>query len=132
MQNIIRFIVIFLSLFIGNMLKPKYIVLDGWKTAIIATLCILIANIIITLLSSLGILLSTFIFSFFINNPTSVSTFILGIFINIIIIICGLPLSLYATTKIVDNFQINGVLTYIILTVIIGLFSINTSQNEQN
>lgn len=131
MKTIINFILSFAVLFLASVIAPTYIVAENWKTAMLAS----------AVCAAIEVLIFIFIFvSLAVLSHISWETgsYCLEKIVNIVAIIeIGLyiistPIVLYITQKLIDNFQINGIFTYIVLSIILSIFQISNSQNKNN
>ena len=121
-KSVINFILIFGVLYLGNYLFPDYIVSDGTKTLLIATLLsyfiMLVVNLILICLTSLSIKLDT----------------VLGMMISIVygVIFCLFApiICMMICSNMLDGFQINGGFTYILLAVTLNIFQITDKETK--
>lgn len=122
MKNLKNIIVTFLLLFVGNMVFPKYIEAENWKKVIIATLVMIIAEIItgILIFLILGILV-------LVDKPWIAIIVTIGLSILII------PVALLACSSYVPGFELHGIWTYIILTVLLSVLTASdTNDSKKN
>lgn len=104
MVDLINMVISFCILYFGNKLFPSHIVADSVQTII---LCTLIVYVVHTIIGFLFILISQLI------DLDSKAIIILGLIISLSMV----AVSLLVCTKLLSGFEINGVLTYVLLTV---------------
>lgn len=117
MKNFISFIADFAILFVGHLIFPQYIVLNNWKDAVLATLIWWGITIIISLVA--GIVVSTA------SAFDSITMMIIGLIVLIVSIMISSFIGLLCATLILDNFELHGFWTWIIIIILSALFSEN-------
>ena len=122
MRNFINLIITFVVLALGNHLFPEIIVFNGgWESILITSLLVLVANILFTFIAII-IMLSM---SFF-DVTQGIATIII-----FVLAFLWTPIKLYAVSYFYDGFQIVGGLgVYIILTLVLGFFTLGDSKKK--
>lgn len=116
-KQIVNLIILFLMLFVGNMIAPDYIVTSDLKTTIVATVMCFIGTDILQWLS-LVIIVPLWTSGIKRNDRLiMIIAFIFTVTANSIAFIAMLSI----TTHYIEGFAINGVITYAVITVLYGI-----------
>ena len=115
MVDLINMVISFCILYFGNKLFPSHIVVDSIQTIILCTLIVYVVHIVI---GFLFILIS----QLFKGN--------IIIVLGLIISLSMVSVSLLVCTKLLGGFEINGVLTYVLLTVAYISLSVTRKKNK--
>lgn len=121
MRKIVNAILFGGVLYLGNMLFPEYVVVTGLKTIIVAVLLYYAADFVYGLaITALSILGAAF----------GAGGAVIAVIPIIISALFYIPLKLWLLSTYMPGISINGILTYILLTAAISIFSLEVKSNN--
>ncbi|WP_179280982.1 phage holin family protein [Paenibacillus sp. XY044] len=118
MRNILNFLVTFLVFWVGNQYFNQYISITDTKTLVIASLLMFI----ISLLFSLAMVLSVMLITVGIGCLTTPALIIASIVLT--------PIKLWLLDKYLNGFEIHGFWTYVILTIVLSIFTAKVKERH--
>ncbi len=118
MRNILNFLVTFLVFWIGNEYFYPYLSITDTKTLLIASLLMFI----ISLLFSLAMVMSVMMITVGIGCLTTPALMLASIVLT--------PIKLWLLDKYLYGFEIHGWWTYVILTLVLSLFTVKVKERR--
>lgn len=126
MKQIINFIITFIILYLGNLIAPDYIVSDSWKTLLLATAIIFVAELIAELIVFVIAIITTILDSKFVSEALIIIVYAIVFAIALL----SSAIALKVAVNVVPNFAINGIWTYIIVAVLMTFLSVSGSSKK--
>lgn len=118
MRNILNFLVTFLVFWIGNEYFNPYLSITDTKTLLIASLLMFL----ISLLFSLAMVMSVMLITVGIGCLTTPALMLASIVLT--------PIKLWLLDKYLNGFEIHGLWTYVILTLVLSLFTVKVKERR--
>lgn len=128
MSKTISILATFAIIFIGSMIFPQFIACDSWKTALLAAIIMVIAELIIGLLT-FGLVFASSAMAAVKNTLVPI---VIAFVIALIVGIGGTYLALLAAEHFVTGFSISGIIPRIIISIIIGSFAVKKNNSKSS
>ncbi|MBE1442277.1 phage holin family protein [Paenibacillus sp. OAS669] len=118
MRNLLNFLVTLLVFWIGNEYFHQYVAIKDTKTLIIAS----VLMFVISLLFSLAMVLSVLLITVGIGCLTTPALMLVSLILT--------PIKLWLLDKYLYGFEIHGFWTYVILTLVLSLFTVKVKHKK--